>query len=589
MRNNLMIFTATALMAGSLVAQENPESTSAIFKELSEYNSATQSAPAVAEEAVSAADVDLAPAMMDEPAPVIADAAVPAVMDEEPVAEAPKSSGWKFWKKNKQPEAPAEESVAVAEEEIPVMDAVVEEVVAAPVEAMLEAPAAGAEFIADQQGIADVSKVAPESLAARMYLRTLKERDFRRAEVKGMKDVKAAWSTALTLRSYPLAEEAFDKMGLTDSEKAVNVEYLFPQVDFPKGASAVYQPKMKTLFVRNKAENFAVLEAILDSMSVLKDAEATDQVSIEAKFVEVSEGTLEELGFEWRTTLGNPIDLGDNATIPAGQYLFDDALRGGPSGPAMPFSKNGGPYGSVGATGDWSSFRMTDTFSANPDSMTVKYTGSTPIDLLISALDQSSGADVLSAPRVVTKSGEEATIRVGEIHYYPEVYEGSTEQATMLAISYQDFNEKLLGVELVVTPEVDGSNIRLALNPRINELAGWQNYQMAPANSIYNHRQTSGGNVYESGAVIAKLPIFKKREIQTEVTISDGSTLGMGGLISEKVESFEDKVPVLGSLPLVGRLFRNEGERSVKRNLLMFVTANLVEPTGRMNTSRSFE
>jgi general secretion pathway protein D len=197
---------------------------------------------------------------------------------------------------------------------------------------------------------------------------------------------------------------------------------------------------------------------------------------------------------------------------------------------------------------------------------------------------------VLSAPRIVTKSGEEATIRVGERHYFPEVYEADTDPATMLTIAYQDFTEKLLGIELVVTPEVDGDQITLALNPRIIELTGWQNYQLAPANSIYNHRQNIiSKNYTHNKAVVARLPIFKKREIQTEVRISDGSTIGMGGLISEKIESFEDKVPVLGSLPLIGRLFRNEGERAVKRNLLMFVTAKIVEPTGRINTSRSFE
>ena len=65
--------------------------------------------------------------------------------------------------------------------------------------------------------------------------------------------------------------------------------------------------------------------------------------------------------------------------------------------------------------------------------------------------------------------------------------------------------------------------------------------------------------------------------------------MGMGGLISEKIEKYEDKVPVLGSLPLIGRLFRSEGERAIKRNLLIFVTAKKVEPTGRINTARSFE
>jgi len=73
------------------------------------------------------------------------------------------------------------------------------------------------------------------------------------------------------------------------------------------------------------------------------------------------------------------------------------------------------------------------------------------------------------------------------------------------------------------------------------------------------------------------------------VTIADGATIVMGGLTSEKVEAFEDRVPVLGSMPLFGRLFRNEGERAIKRNLMMFVTAKIVEPTGRISSSRSFE
>ncbi len=551
MRNTLMIFTATALIAGAGFAQDQSESVASILKELKAYDAAT-------------------PATETSPA-LVADAV--------PVAEVGS--------------APADVATAMTDEDIPAETIAEENQDEMPVN----------EFAASQEGIAKIVKISPENVAARLYPTTLKERDHRTVEVSGMKAVDAAWSTKLTLRSYPLADDACDKMELTDDKNAVNVENLFPQVDFPKGTSAIYQPKMKILFVRNTAENFEVLEAILDAMEVLKDSAGGDQVEIEAKFVEVSEGTLEELGFEWRTTAGNDVGLGNNVNIPNGQYLFDDALRGGPAGPAMPFGQSsggpnpapafsktlGGPDSSTAATGDWSSFRMTDTFSTSPDSMLIQHKGSTPIDLLISALDQSSGADVLSAPRVVTRSGEEATIRVGELHNFPEVFEGDTDQATMLIVSYQDFTEKLLGVELAVTPEVDGNNITLALNPRITELAGWQNYQMAAANGIYNHRQNIISTRYTHDPVVARLPIFKKREIETEVTISDGSTIGMGGLISERIESFEDKVPLLGSLPLVGRLFRNEGERAVKRNLLMFVTAKIVEPTGRINTSRSFE
>jgi general secretion pathway protein D len=449
------------------------------------------------------------------------------------------------------------------------------------------------EFVQSQQGFPDVVKSAPENIAARLYRRTRLERDHRAVEVEGMKEVKEAWSTELVLRSYVLAAGARERMKLKNVTSSVDVGTLFPLVDFPKDSSAIYQPDTETIFVRNTQQNLAVLETMLGTMRVLKNSDGGDQVEIEAKFVEVSEGTLEELGFQWNLNGTMPVGGGSYTVVDDGATgLFANALRGSPTGssPTLPFNTlaNQGD-GSTGASGDWSTFRINETFNTTPSSMTLRNNGSTPLDVIISALDQSSGADVLSAPRIVTKSGEEATIRVGERHYFPEVYEADTDQATMLTIAYQDFTEKLLGIELVVTPEVDGDQITLALNPRIIELTGWRNYQLAPANSIYNHRQNLINTKYTHGPVVARLPIFKKREIQTEVRISDGSTIGMGGLISEKIESFEDKVPVLGSLPLIGRLFRNEGERAVKRNLLMFVTAKIVEPTGRINTSRSFE
>jgi type II secretory pathway component GspD/PulD (secretin) len=76
------------------------------------------------------------------------------------------------------------------------------------------------------------------------------------------------------------------------------------------------------------------------------------------------------------------------------------------------------------------------------------------------------------------------------------------------------------------------------------------------------------------------LPVFRVRKIETSMTVADGSTVGMGGLIYDKLETYKDKVPVLGSIPLIGRLFRSEGERSVKRNLMIFVTATQVDVNG---------
>jgi len=400
------------------------------------------------------------------------------------------------------------------------------------------------------------------------------------------------WKTDIVLRSYAISADAATKMGLEKNTESSDVAMKFPEVKFPKGSSAVYQPKSEKLFVRNTRENLLVLEEILAAMDVAKLSSGVEQVEIEAKFVEVSEGTLEELGFEWnfQNSVRTGIEGGD-VTANDGAGLFANTLRGSSQSPALPFSQPGSlSQGEVAAgAGEWKAFRFEDTFNNNPASMRVNSAGSKPLDVLISALDQSTGTDVLSAPRVVTQSGKKATIRAGELHYFPETYEVGGSEGTIIHAKYVDFTEKLLGVELEVTPKVDGDQIGMTLNPKVSELLGWQTYSIAAANSAYSTFQGNFRAMYSHDPITARLPIFKRREIKTEVTIADGATMGMGGLINEKVEKYEDKVPVLGSLPLIGRLFRNEGERAVKRNLLIFVTAKKVEPTGRINTARSFE
>jgi general secretion pathway protein D len=64
--------------------------------------------------------------------------------------------------------------------------------------------------------------------------------------------------------------------------------------------------------------------------------------------------------------------------------------------------------------------------------------------------------------------------------------------------------------------------------------------------------------------------------------IWDGQTIVMGGLINELITRFDDKIPFLGDIPLLGRLFRSKGESSKKRNLLIFVTARIVDPAGQV-------
>ena len=145
---------------------------------------------------------------------------------------------------------------------------------------------------------------------------------------------------------------------------------------------------------------------------------------------------------------------------------------------------------------------------------------------------------------------------------------------TITAGTPQQFTSRNVGVEMKVTPTVeeDDYSISLDLNPKVTEFEGFVEYG-GPSIAI-----SSGTTVTVPPGFYQ--PIFSVREITTKVTIWDGATLVMGGLTREEVKKVNDKIPFFGDIPLVGRLFRSKGESSQKRNLLIFVTANLVSPGG---------
>jgi general secretion pathway protein D len=135
-------------------------------------------------------------------------------------------------------------------------------------------------------------------------------------------------------------------------------------------------------------------------------------------------------------------------------------------------------------------------------------------------------------------------------------------------------------MELRVTPTVeeDDYSISLELNPKVTEFEGFMEYG-GPSIAI------SGGRTVTVPPGFFQ-PVFSVREVSTRVTLWDGATIVMGGLTREEVKKVEDKVPILGDIPLLGRAFRSKGESAQKRNLLIFVTASLVSPGGGMRTAR---
>ena len=206
--------------------------------------------------------------------------------------------------------------------------------------------------------------------------------------------------------------------------------------------------------------------------------------------------------------------------------------------------------------------------------------------IVIQALSVHGNSDLLSAPRVTTRSGVNAQIQVVKEIIYPTEFDvtqptmNSDGNVTMSpVVTPGTFETRETGVILNVTPTVgpDGYTIDLVMAPEVAELVDWIQYgsQITVETGIIGAKQQ---NTYLFNM---PMPIFTSRNVTTSIVIWDGQTVVMGGLIREEMTTVKDKVPILGDIPVLGWLFRSEGHYSQKKNLLIFVTARLVDPAGR--------
>ncbi len=320
------------------------------------------------------------------------------------------------------------------------------------------------------------------------------------------------------------------------------------------------------------------------------------QVHIEAKFMEVEQKILNELGVNWNlsptlipgSTLTAPLNQVDpTATVNAATNLRSinsifatnnstvNVLRvsGQPNIPQPPPRFPGGA--NLG--------NANTSYTAN-----VGIIGAETLGLAIRAIEENSGSDLMSSPSLTVLDGKTAVIKVAQLLRYPQAYGdtqsnvgtggggGLTTTGAAVAITAgtpQDFTIQEVGVTLEVTPTVAADDsIALNLKPKVTEFEGFVEY--------------GGTSIAISGGVSVSVPsgffqpIFSTREVTTDVTVFDGATVVIGGLTREEVKTVDDKVPVLGSIPLIGAAFRSTGKSIQKKSLMVFVTANLVSPGG---------
>jgi general secretion pathway protein D len=407
-------------------------------------------------------------------------------------------------------------------------------------------------------------------------------------------------------------------------------EFLESQgVEFPPGASANFIPGSSRLVVRNTAPNLDLIESLVDAAM----GEQPTQVEIEAKFVEVSQDNLKELGFDW--ALG-PFSIGGSGVYGGGGEVVTDPA-------AFPFI-NPLTRGAVGGTSVTPGLRtgsgaaINSALSVNslnallaqnlglataggpaPGIFSIAGVFTNPqFQVVIRALNQKKGVDLMAAPKVTTKSGQKATITISREFPYPQEFEppqvpqnsgggsavvtGFSQSDPVVTPSFPtDFTTRNLGVTLEVEPQIgpDGYTIDLTLSPEVVDFEGFINYGSpiaVPTRQFVGTQVLRNANDSITGILdvftpttqkiltenVINQPIFSTRKVTTNVSIWDGQTIALGGLMREDVQKVNDKVPILGDIPLAGTLFRSEVEQKIKSNLIVFVTARLMDAAGQL-------
>jgi type II secretory pathway component GspD/PulD (secretin) len=330
--------------------------------------------------------------------------------------------------------------------------------------------------------------------------------------------------------------ESGSKPSEAPSEVKTVKNILENSVDWPKDSKLTLDERTGALIISNTPSNLETIENLLYNLDI-----TPMQVLIEARFLEVKVSDLDDIGIEWK--LNNMWGMNKNR---AGNDVYG-------------VSKNSGV--------DFSNFSRSD------EGFNLTYQGilSNPqFQAVMHALQEKQNVKTLSAPRITTLNNQTATIEIVDEYIYPTRYEASLVQydingdgdfddagETEWVNVPQDFVTRNVGILLHVKPSVgaDKNSITLALTPEVSEDAG----------TSFTY---SGG---------VSIPNFTTRNLSTSVMVKNGETVVLGGLIKEINTNVKTKVPILGDIPLVGGLFRKSTDSKERRNLLIFVTASIMD------------
>ena len=245
--------------------------------------------------------------------------------------------------------------------------------------------------------------------------------------------------------------------------------------------------------------------------------------------------------------------------------------------------------------------------------------------MIMRGLSQKQGVDMMNAPSLVLTPAEDvndspedssilspivddggARIEVIRRFIYPTGYSepqipdeggtslGSTTNVTMSVpvaapSNPDDWGVEEVGLVMVVKVEEAPRNNIIKFSRfivRIVDFEGFVNYGSPIVSGVATNNKVEEIVLTENRI---DQPVFARKMVNTRLSLFDGHTVAIGGMIEDKVQKVEDKVPVFGDLPLIGRFFRSNAESHTRKNLTIFVTADIIDAAGKPVRNRSAE
>lgn len=284
----------------------------------------------------------------------------------------------------------------------------------------------------------------------------------------------------------------------------------------------------------------------------------TSQAFIDSKIVRTEKGATENLGIDWNVVGGLTQGSSRPTTFPftqtasnktnAAMNQFFPVTTSTSTTSANPTDARGFPY--IGAQGTTSPAFTYGTLSF------------TDFSAVLNMLESRTNSKIVSNPRIVVLNNQKASIQVGSDYPIPNFERNETTGS----MEVSGYNYRQLGIVLNVTPHINSAEeILVDLKPEISS-----------AGDLIEFIPGTGG---------LSAPSFNVTKATTQVLIHSGQTIAIGGLMSDNSSSAEDKVPYLGDIPLVGKLFRSKrqtsGEGNSKVETLFFVTVTTVDSQGQ--------